>query len=160
MRREKPLGKDPSGTGDRKRGDDPTGALPLGAALAGYYPAPNVTGASALTSPNYVSTQTSYRSNYPSWDVRIDHKLGANDTINAIYFQAGLTQSYPLQGFPGKLQFTIVQAQSVPHGFQHLGTAGMHDPGVNLIACHAVLSEKGIHIAAQIFSYDCRNVGR
>ncbi len=71
-----------------------------GAALASYYPAPNVTGASALTSPNYVSTQTSYRSNYPSWDVRIDHKLGANDTINAIYFQAGLTQSYPLQGFP------------------------------------------------------------
>ena len=71
-----------------------------GAALASYYPAPNVPGASAQTSPNYQSTQTSYRSNYPSWDVRIDHKLGANDTINAIYIQAGLTQSYPLQGFP------------------------------------------------------------
>jgi hypothetical protein len=71
-----------------------------GTALASYYPAPNVPGATALTSPNYQSTQTSFRSNYPSWDFRIDHKLGANDTINAIYFQAGLTQSYPLQGFP------------------------------------------------------------
>ena len=71
-----------------------------GAALASYYPVPNIPGATALTSPNYQSTQTSFRSNYPSWDVRIDHKLGANDTINAIYFQAGLTQSYPLQGFP------------------------------------------------------------
>ncbi len=71
-----------------------------GAALASYYPAPNVAGASALTSPNYVSTQTSYRSKYPSWDVRIDHQLSTNDKINAIYFQAGLTQSYPLEGFP------------------------------------------------------------
>lgn len=72
----------------------------VGAALASYYPSPNVAGATALTSPNYVSTQTSYRSRYPSWDIRIDHQLGANDKINAIYFQAGLTQSYPLQGFP------------------------------------------------------------
>ncbi len=71
-----------------------------GAALASYYPAPNVPGATALTSPNYVSTQTSYRSRYPSWIVRLDHQLGVNDKINAIYFQAGLTQSYPLQGFP------------------------------------------------------------
>ena len=71
-----------------------------GTALASYYPAPNVAGAGPTTSPNYVSTQTAYPSNYPSWDVRIDHKLGANDTINAAYFQAGLTQNYPLQGFP------------------------------------------------------------
>ncbi len=71
-----------------------------GAALASYYPAANVAGASAQTSPNYVSTQTAYPSNYPSWDVRIDHQLSVNDKINAIYFQAGLTQSYPLQGFP------------------------------------------------------------
>ena len=71
-----------------------------GAALASYYPAPNVAGAGRTTSPNYVSTQTSYRSNYPSWDVRIDHKLSANDTINAAYFQAGLTQSLPATGLP------------------------------------------------------------
>jgi len=71
-----------------------------GAALASYYPSANVAGAGPTTSPNYVSTQTSYRSKYPSWDVRIDHQLGANDKINAAYFQAGLTQSYPLQGFP------------------------------------------------------------
>ena len=71
-----------------------------GTALASYFPAPNVSGAGPTTSPNYVSTQTSYRSRYPSWDVRIDHNLGPNDKINAIYFQAGLTQSYPMQGFP------------------------------------------------------------
>ncbi len=71
-----------------------------GAAFASYYPAPNVAGATALTSPNYISTQTSYRSTYPSWDVRIDHQISANDKIYAAYFQAGLTQSYPLQGFP------------------------------------------------------------
>ena len=83
-----------------------------GAALASYYPAPNVAGATALTSPNYVSTQTSYRSTYPSWDVRIDHKLGANDTINAAYFQAGLTQSYPLQGFPKGIDPTVTDTPS------------------------------------------------
>ena len=71
-----------------------------GAALAAYYPAPNVAGASAQTSPNYVSTGTAYPSKYPSWDIRIDQQLSAKDTINATYFQAGLTQNYPLQGFP------------------------------------------------------------
>ena len=71
-----------------------------GTAFAGYYPAPNVAGAGPTTSPNYVSTQTSYRSSYPSWDVRIDHQISVNDKINAIYFQAGLTQSFPFQGFP------------------------------------------------------------
>ena len=70
-----------------------------GAALASYYPAANVPGASAQTSPNYVSTKTSYPSKYPSWIVRIDHQISPNDTINATYFQAGLTQSYPMQGF-------------------------------------------------------------
>jgi hypothetical protein len=37
-----------------------------GAALASYYPALNIPGAGPTTSPNYQSTQTSYRSNYPS----------------------------------------------------------------------------------------------
>ncbi len=72
----------------------------VGSAFASYYPASNVAGAGPTTSPNYVSTQTSYRSRYPSWDVRIDHQFGPKDKVNAIYFQAGLTQSYPLQGFP------------------------------------------------------------
>jgi hypothetical protein len=71
-----------------------------GAALASYYPAANVAGAGPTTSPNYISTQTSYRSTYPSWDIRIDQQLGAKDKLNATYVQAGLTQSYPLQGFP------------------------------------------------------------
>lgn len=71
-----------------------------GTALASYYPAPNVPGATALTSPNYASTQTSYRSTYPSWDVRIDHQISVNDKIYATYYQAGLTQSFPMEGFP------------------------------------------------------------
>ena len=70
-----------------------------GSALASYYPAANVAGASAQTSPNYVSTQTSYPSKYPSLVLRFDHDLNTNDKINATYFQAGLTQSYPSQGF-------------------------------------------------------------
>jgi hypothetical protein len=85
-----------------------------GAALASYYPSANVAGASALTSPNYVSTQTAYPSKYPSWDVRIDHQLGVNDKINAVYVQAGLTQSYPFQGFtkgigPGGYGYTVIR---------------------------------------------------
>ena len=71
-----------------------------GAAFASYYPAQNVTGATAQTSQTTYRRQTSYPSNYPSWDVRIDHQLSANDKINATFFQAGLTQNYPLQGFP------------------------------------------------------------
>ncbi len=87
---------------------------PSGAALASYYPAANVPGASATTSPNYVSTKTSYPSRYPSWDVRIDHQLGVNDKINAVYFQAGLTQNYPMQGFtkgigPGGYGYTVIR---------------------------------------------------
>ncbi len=71
-----------------------------GAALAAYYPAPNVPGASPTSTTNYISTHTSYPSKYPSFIVRVDHALRDNDKFNAIYFQAGLTQNYPLQGFP------------------------------------------------------------
>jgi hypothetical protein len=71
-----------------------------GTALAAYYPAANVAGASAQTSPNYVSTKTSYPSKYPSLIFRVDQQIGANDKFNAVYLQAGLTQNYPLQGFP------------------------------------------------------------
>jgi hypothetical protein len=71
-----------------------------GAALASYYPAPNVPGASLATGTNYISTHTSYPSKYPSFIIRVDHALTQNDKLNAIYFQAGLTQNYPLQGFP------------------------------------------------------------
>lgn len=69
-----------------------------GAALASYYPAPTIAG--VVTGTNYISTQTSYPSKYPSFIVRVDHALEQNDKLNAIYFQAGLTQNYPLQGFP------------------------------------------------------------
>jgi hypothetical protein len=72
---------------------------PAGTALVNYLPLPNVTGA-AITGTNYISTHTSYPSKYPSFVVRVDQAVHQQDKLNAIYFQAGLTQNYPLQGFP------------------------------------------------------------
>lgn len=71
-----------------------------GVAMAGYYPAPNVTNATALTNPNYISTQTSYPSTYPSFIARFDQSIGQRNKLNVIFFRSGLTQNYPLQGFP------------------------------------------------------------
>jgi hypothetical protein len=71
-----------------------------GAALMAYLPSPNVTGATAFTNPNYISTQTSYPSTYPSFIARIDHAISSKNTLSAIIFRSGLTQNYPLQGFP------------------------------------------------------------
>ena len=73
---------------------------PTGAALLNYMPNPNVPGATALSNPNYISTQTSYPSTYPSFIVRFDQAIGSNGKLSAILFRSGLTQSYPLQGFP------------------------------------------------------------
>lgn len=73
---------------------------PAGAALMSYYPLPNISGANAQSTLNYISNQTSYRSSYPSFIVRVDQQVGQKDKLNAIFFTAGLTQSYPLQGFP------------------------------------------------------------
>jgi Carboxypeptidase regulatory-like domain len=71
-----------------------------GAAMAGYFPAINVKNATALTNPNYISTQTSYHSSYPSFIARFDQAFGQKNKMNAIFFRSGLTQAYPLQGFP------------------------------------------------------------
>jgi Carboxypeptidase regulatory-like domain len=71
-----------------------------GKAFATYLPAPNVTGATALTNPNYVSTQTTYPSTYPSFIARFDHAFGEKNKVNIIGFRSGLTQNYPLEGFP------------------------------------------------------------
>jgi hypothetical protein len=71
-----------------------------GAAFASYFPGPNITGATPQSPTNYISHQTSAFSNYPSLDIRIDHQISANDTINATYFTANLTQGNPLEGFP------------------------------------------------------------
>ncbi|MDE1176026.1 MAG: TonB-dependent receptor [Edaphobacter sp.] len=71
-----------------------------GAALLAYLPSPNVPGATTFTNPNYISTQTSYPSTYPSFIVRIDHAISSKNTISAILFRSGLTQNYPMQGFP------------------------------------------------------------
>ena len=70
-----------------------------GAALLNYYPLPNVTGASPSTT-NYISNQTSYRSSYPSIIGRYDQAIGAKNKLNITLFRSGLTQAYPLEGFP------------------------------------------------------------
>ncbi len=69
-----------------------------GKAFASYFPAPSIAG--VTTGTNYISTQTSYPSTYPSFIVRMDHAIGQKNKINGIFFRSGLTQSYPLQGFP------------------------------------------------------------
>ncbi len=69
-----------------------------GQALASYLPAANVPGAQ-YSQNSYLSTQNGYQSVYPSFVVRLDQTLGANDKLNAIYFQAGLAQVFPMQGF-------------------------------------------------------------
>jgi hypothetical protein len=71
-----------------------------GKAFSSYFPSPNVASATALTNPNYISTQTSYPSTYPSFIGRFDHTFGQKNKMNVIGFRSGLTQSYPLQGFP------------------------------------------------------------
>ena len=71
-----------------------------GKAFATYLPAANVANSTALSNPNYISAQTSYPSTYPSFIARFDHAFGQNNKLNVIGFRSGLTQSYPLQGFP------------------------------------------------------------
>ena len=70
-----------------------------GQALMAYFPQPNVAGA-AVTGTNYISSQTSYPSTYPSFIFRVDQSLGRKNKLNAIFFRSGLTQNYPMQGFP------------------------------------------------------------
>lgn len=75
---------------------------PQGAAVASYFPAPNVTPAS-ISQPNYNSNQTSYRQSLPSYIVRIDQAFGLKNKLSAIYFANGLAQNYPHQGFPKEI---------------------------------------------------------
>jgi len=70
-----------------------------GAALLSYYPLPNVAGASP-SATNYISNQTSYRSSYPSIIGRYDQAIGAKNKLNMTLFRSGLTQAYPLEGYP------------------------------------------------------------
>ena len=71
-----------------------------GSSMISYLPLPNVPGAAVTSSANYISTQTSYPSTYPSFIVRVDQAIGSKDKLNASFFRSGLTQNYPLQGFP------------------------------------------------------------
>lgn len=70
-----------------------------GKAFASYLPSPNVPNSNALTNPNYIATQTSYPSTYPSFIARFDHAFGQKNKLNVIGFRSGLTQNYPLEGF-------------------------------------------------------------
>jgi hypothetical protein len=72
-----------------------------GAAILSYFPTPNVSGA-AITpgAVNYISSQTTYSSTYPSFIVRFDQAIGQKNKLNAIFFRSSLTQSNPTQGFP------------------------------------------------------------
>jgi hypothetical protein len=69
-----------------------------GKALASYLPSPNINGV-AISASNYNSFQNSYQSVYPSFIARVDQAITSKNKLNAIYFQAGLTQAFPFQGF-------------------------------------------------------------
>ena len=74
---------------------------PAGAAILSYFPTPNVTGGAITPGAiNYISSQTTYSSTYPSLIVRIDQAIGQKNKLNAIFFRSSLTQSNPTQGFP------------------------------------------------------------
>lgn len=68
--------------------------------FASYMPASNVASATTTSPVNYISAQTSFPATYPSFIGRFDHAFGQKNKINVIGFRSGLTQSYPLQGFP------------------------------------------------------------
>ncbi len=74
-----------------------------GQALLSYFPLPNVPGASATGGTNYVASQTSYASTYPSFIVRFDQTIGAKNKMNVILFRSGLTQQGPHEGFPKEI---------------------------------------------------------
>ena len=72
-----------------------------GAAILSYFPTPNVSGGAITPGAiNYISTQTTYSSTYPSLIVRFDQAIGQKNKLNAIFFRSSLTQSNPTQGFP------------------------------------------------------------
>jgi hypothetical protein len=72
----------------------------VGGNFISYLPLPNVPGSNAQSSVNYISTQTSYRSSNPAFIARFDQAIGANNKLSVLFFRNGLTQAYPLQGFP------------------------------------------------------------
>lgn len=74
-----------------------------GQSILSYYPTPNVPGASATGGTNYVATQTSYASTYPSFIIRFDQALGSRNKLNVILFRSGLTQQGPHEGFPKEI---------------------------------------------------------
>ena len=91
----------PSGTGNRT--PFPYNAIPssrispAGAALMGYFPAPN----SALSpTVNYISSKTSVPNRYYSFVTRVDHQFSESQHLDATFFKAVLHQFEPNEGFP------------------------------------------------------------
>jgi hypothetical protein len=82
----------------------PSGRIsPVGQALFSFYPLPNIPGVSATSGSNYVATQTSYASTYPSIIGRVDQAIGSKNKLNVILFRSGLTQQGPHEGFPKEI---------------------------------------------------------
>jgi hypothetical protein len=74
-----------------------TGINSAGAALMGYYPAPNTT----LTSTgNYISTDTSAPNKYYGFVARVDQQFSEKHHFDAKFFKDVLHQLYPNEGFP------------------------------------------------------------
>jgi hypothetical protein len=74
-----------------------TGINPAGAALMGYYPAPNTTRTGNV---NYVSTDVSTPQKYDSIVFRVDQQFSDKHHLDAKFFRAVLHQFYPNEGFP------------------------------------------------------------
>jgi hypothetical protein len=74
-----------------------TGINPAGAALMGYYPAPNTT---RVGNTNYISIDTSTPQKYDSFVTRIDQQFSDKHHLDAKFFRAVLHQLYPNEGFP------------------------------------------------------------
>jgi hypothetical protein len=74
---------------------------PTGAAIASYFPdssKANISGAGPFDI-NYNSPENGYESKYPSFTIRGDQQITQNNRLNVIYFQAGLAQVFPTEGF-------------------------------------------------------------
>ncbi|MGA3160509.1 MAG: carboxypeptidase-like regulatory domain-containing protein [Terracidiphilus sp.] len=68
-----------------------------GAALLGYYPAPNSTYSSTV---NYISSDTSNPNKYYSFVTRVDQQFSEKQHLDAKFFKAVLHQFQPNEGFP------------------------------------------------------------
>jgi len=63
--------------------------------------------------------------------------------------------AYAAQGFPGDLEIFAGEAQGFGGSFENFGAAGMHDPGADVAAGHAVGGRgRRRHLGAEVFDDD------